>query len=136
MACEISGATCRQRLDLFSDARPALLLRGAARHARRRWLRHARRQRVRKSCLQGCQRWAGLSVNLFEGSTLQGVAGARRVGRSLRGGKLGVRPLGGPFDSGRVLEQRRGDRRVRVEHGFWRVVRCVERATFNNDDDK
>ena len=137
MACEISAATCRQRLALFLDARPALLLRGAARHARRRWLRHARRQWLCNSCLQGCQRWAGLSVNLFEGSTLQGVAGARRVGRPLRGGQLGVRPLGGPFVSGRVLVRRPEDRRVRVEHSVRRVLRCVERARpLNNDDDK
>ena len=123
MACEISAATCRQRLALFLDSRPALLSRGAARHARRRWLRQARRQWLRKSCLQGCQRWAGLSVNLFEGSTLQGVAGARRVGRSLRGGQIGVWSLGGLFVSGRVLARRRGDRRVGVEHSVRRVVR-------------
>ena len=128
MACEISAATCRQRLALILDTRPALLLRGAARHARRRWLRHARRQWLCNSCLQGCQRWAGLSVNLFGGSTPQGVAGARRVGRPLRGGQLGVRPLGGPFVSGQLLERRRGDRRVRLEHGVRQVLRCVECA--------
>ena len=76
-------------------------------------------------------------MNLFEGSTLQGVAGARRVGRPLRGGQLGVRPLGGPFVSGRVFARRPEDRRVRVEHSVWRVLRCVERARpLNNDDDK
>ena len=137
MACEISAATRRQRLALFLDARPALLLRGAARHARRRWLRHARRQWLCNSCLQGCQRWAGLSVNLFGGTSRQGVAGTRRVGRPLCGWQLGVRPLGGPCVSEQLRERRRGDRRVRVEHSVWRVLRCVERARpLNNDDDK
>ena len=76
-------------------------------------------------------------MNLLEGSPPQGVAGARRVGRSLRVGKLGVRPLGGPFVSGRVFARRREDRRVRVEHSVRRVLRCVERARpLNNDDDK
>ena len=137
MACEISAATRRQRLVPFLDMRPALLSRGAARHARQRWLRHARRQWLCNSCLQGCQRWAGLYVDLFGGSTPQGVAGARRVGRPLCGGQLGVRSLGGPFVSEQLFERRREDRRVRVEHSVRRVLRCVERARpLNNDDDK
>ena len=65
---------------------------------------------------------------LHEGYTLQGVAGTRCVGRPLCGGQLGVRPLGGPFVSEQLLERRRGDRRVRVEHSVRQVLRCVERA--------
>ena len=68
-------------------------------------------------------------MNLYEGSSRQGVAGARRVGRPLRDGQLGLRPLSGPFVSGRVLVRRREDRRVRVEHsvrpGCSAVLRCV-----------
>ena len=71
-------------------------------------------------------------MNLYEGSTLQGVAGARRVGRPLRGGKLGVRTLDGPFVSGRVLERRREDRRVRVEHSVRQVVSLKKKIFLAN----
>ena len=117
------AAIRRQRLERVLDARPALLSRGAARRARRQRLRHTRRrQRLRKSCLHGCLRRAGLSVRWFEEGILQGFAGTRRVGRALRGEQLVVRALVGPLVSGRVLARRRGDRRVRVEHSVRRVL--------------
>ena len=125
MAAKNGAAIRQQRLERVLNVRPAVLLHEVARHTRRRRLRHTRRQRGRRwlriSRLQA-QRCRCPPVSWFE-ARFEGApkraAGARRVGRALRVGQLGVRPLGGPFVSGRVLARRRGDRRVRVYHSVF-----------------
>ena len=93
--------------------------------------RHAQRRGLHKSRLHDQEPSRGVLVSwLDQGGTSQRFAGARNVGCAFRGRQVSGWHGSIPFHIGRVLARRRGDRRVRVEHGVRRVLRVDNTKTL------